>query len=180
MKRVQGGNGKAFLMSVEGVFGTKGRGTVATGRIERGTIKTGESVQIVGMSEEIRTVVVTGVEMFQKTLPEGLAGDNVGCLLRGVERNEIERGQVLAKPGSIKAHKVFQAQVYVLSKEEGGRHTPFFNGYRPQFYVRTTDETGAIKLPEGVGMVMAEDNIEMTVEMHQPVAIEEGGHFTIR
>src|SRR5712692_2620305 len=171
---------KPFLMSVEDVFGIKGRGTVATGRIERGTIKTGESVQIVGMSEEMRTVVVTGVEMFQKTLPEGLAGDNVGCLLRGVERNEIERGQVLAKPGSIKPHKVFQAQVYVLSKEEGGRHTPFFNGYRPQFYVRTTDVTGAIKLPEGVEMVMPGDNIEMTVELHQPVAMEEGVHFAIR
>src|SRR6266852_3636258 len=171
---------KPFLMSVEDVFGIKGRGTVATGRIERGTIKTGESVQIVGMSEEMRTVVVTGVEMFQKTLPEGLAGDNVGCLLRGVERNEIERGQVLAKPGSIKPHKVFQAQVYVLSKEEGGRHTPFFNGYRPQFYVRTTDVTGAIRLPEGVEMVMPGDNIEMTVELIQPVAMEEGVKFAIR
>src|SRR6266704_3598497 len=171
---------KPFLMSVEDVFGIKGRGTVATGRIERGTIKTGESVQIVGMKEELRTVVVTGVEMFQKTLPEGLAGDNVACLLRGVERNEIERGQVLAKPGSIKPHKVFQAQVYVLSKEEGGRHTPFFNGYRPQFYVRTTDVTGAIKLPAGVEMVMPGDNIEMTVELHQPVAMEEGVHFAIR
>ncbi len=167
-------------MSVEDVFGIKGRGTVATGRIERGTIKTGEAVQIVGMKEELRTVVVTGVEMFQKTLPEGLAGDNVGCLLRGVERAEIERGQVLAKPGSIKPHKVFQAQVYVLSKEEGGRHTPFFNGYRPQFYVRTTDVTGAIKLPEGVEMVMPGDNIEMTVELLQPVAMEEGVHFAIR
>ncbi len=171
---------KPFLMSVEDVFGIKGRGTVATGRIERGTIKTGETVQIVGMKEEIRTVVVTGVEMFQKTLPEGLAGDNVGCLLRGVERTDIERGQVLAKPGSIKPHKVFQAQVYVLSKEEGGRHTPFFNGYCPQFYVRTTDVTGAIKLPEGVEMVMPGDNIEMTVELHQPVAMEEGVHFAIR
>jgi elongation factor Tu len=145
---------KPFLMPVEDVFGIKGRGTVATGRIERGVIKTGESVDIVGMKEATRTVVVTGVEMFQKTLDQGLAGDNVGCLLRGVERSEIERGQVLAKPGSIKPHKVFQAQVYVLSKEEGGRHTPFFNGYRPQFYVRTTDVTGAIRLPEGVEMVM--------------------------
>src|SRR5713101_2889378 len=171
---------KPFLMSVEDVFGIKGRGTVATGRIERGTIKTGESVQIVGMTEEMRSVVVTGVEMFQKTLPEGLAGDNVGCLLRGVERTDIERGQVLAKPGSIKPHKVFKAQVYVLSKEEGGRHTPFFNGYRPQFYVRTADVTGAIKLPEGVEMVMPGDNIEMTVELHQPVAMEEGVHFAIR
>jgi elongation factor Tu len=171
---------KPFLMSVEDVFGIKGRGTVATGRIERGTIKVGESVQIVGMKDETRTVVVTGVEMFNKLLTEGLAGDNVGCLLRGVERSEIERGQVLAKPGSIKPHKKFQAQVYVLSKEEGGRHTPFFNGYRPQFYVRTTDVTGAIKLPEGVEMVMPGDNIEMTVELIQPVAMEEGVHFAIR
>src|SRR2546422_175254 len=151
---------KPFLMPIEDVFGIKGRGTVATGRIERGVIKVGESVEIVGMKEETRNVVVTGVEMFQKTLDQGMAGDNVGCLLRGVERAEIERGQVLAKPGSIKPHKVFKAQVYVLSKEEGGRHTPFFNGYRPQFYVRTTDVTGAIKLPEGVEMVMPGDNIE--------------------
>ena len=171
---------KPFLMPVEDVFGIKGRGTVATGRIERGTVKVSESVQIVGMKEETRTVVVTGVEMFNKLLQEGLAGDNVGCLLRGVERNEIERGQVLAKPGSIRPHKTFKAQVYVLSKEEGGRHTPFFNGYRPQFYVRTTDVTGAIKLPEGVEMVMPGDNIEMTVELIQPVAMEEGVHFAIR
>src|SRR5712691_5030667 len=171
---------KPFLMPVEDVFGIKGRGTVATGRIERGVIKVGESVEIVGMKEETRTVVVTGVEMFQKTLDQGMAGDNVGCLLRGVERSEIERGQVLAKPGSIKPHKVFQAQVYVLSKEEGGRHTPFFNGYRPQFYVRTTDVTGAIRLPGGVEMVMPGDNIEMTVELIQPIAMEEGVHFAIR
>ncbi|QBD80086.1 elongation factor Tu [Ktedonosporobacter rubrisoli] len=171
---------KPFLMPVEDVFGIKGRGTVATGRIERGSVKTGENVEIVGMKEESRTVVVTGVEMFQKTLDEGLAGDNVGCLLRGVERTDIERGQVLAKPGSIKPHKTFLAQVYVLSKEEGGRHTPFFNGYRPQFYVRTTDVTGAIKLPEGVEMVMPGDNIEMTVELIQPVAMEEGVSFAIR
>ena len=171
---------KPFLMPVEDVFGIKGRGTVATGRIERGVIKTGESIDIVGMKDATRTVVVTGVEMFQKTLDQGMAGDNVGCLLRGVERSEIERGQVLAKPGSIKPHKVFQAQVYVLSKEEGGRHTPFFNGYRPQFYVRTTDVTGAIRLPEGVEMVMPGDNIEMTVELIQPVAMEEGVHFAIR
>jgi len=171
---------KTFLMPVEDVFGIKGRGTVATGRIERGTVKVGESVQIVGMKEETRTVVVTGVEMFNKLLSEGIAGDNVGCLLRGVERNEIERGQVLARPNSIKPHKTFKAQVYVLSKEEGGRHTPFFNGYRPQFYVRTTDVTGAIKLPEGVEMVMPGDNIEMTVELIQPVAMEEGVHFAIR
>src|SRR6059036_3130385 len=171
---------KPFLMPVEDVFGIKGRGTVVTGRIERGQIKTGESVEIVGMKEQTRTVVVTGVEMFQKTLDQGLAGDNVGCLLRGVERQEIERGQVLAKPGSIKGHKTFQAQVYVLSKEEGGRHTPFFNGYRPQFYIRTTDVTGAIKLPQGVEMVIPGDNIEMTVELLQPVAMEEGVHFAIR
>ena len=171
---------KPFLMPVEDVFGIKGRGTVATGRIERGLIKVGEQVEIVGMKEETRTVVVTGVEMFQKTLDQGIAGDNVGCLLRGVERADIERGQVLAKPGSIKPHKTFQAQVYVLSKEEGGRHTPFFNGYRPQFYVRTTDVTGAIRLPEGVEMVMPGDNIEMTVELIQPVAMEEGVTFAIR
>src|SRR5579859_8280014 len=155
---------KPFLMPVEDVFGIKGRGTVATGRIERGIVKVGENIEIIGMKEETRTVVVTGVEMFQKTLDQGQAGDNVGCLLRGVERADIERGQVLAKPGSIKPHKNFLAEVYVLSKEEGGRHTPFFNGYRPQFYVRTTDVTGSIKLPEGVEMVMPGDNIEMTVE----------------
>src|ERR1700686_4200601 len=171
---------KPFLMPVEDVFGIKGRGTVATGRIERGIVKVGESVEIVGMKEETRSIVVTGVEMFQKTLDQGIAGDNVGCLLRGVERADIERGQVLAKPGSIKPHKNFLAQVYVLSKEEGGRHTPFFNGYRPQFYVRTTDVTGAIKLPEGVEMLMPGDNIEMTVELIQPVAMEEGVTFAIR
>ncbi len=171
---------KPFLMPVEDVFGIKGRGTVATGRIERGVIKVGESVDIVGMKEQTRTVVVTGVEMFQKTLDQGMAGDNVGCLLRGVERTDIERGQVLSKPNSIKPHRTFKAQVYVLSKEEGGRHTPFFNGYRPQFYVRTTDVTGAIKLPEGVEMVMPGDNIEMTVELIQPVAMEEGVKFAIR
>jgi elongation factor Tu len=169
-----------FLMPVEDVFGIKGRGTVATGRIERGQIKVGENVEIVGMKEQTRNVVVTGVEMFQKTLDSGIAGDNVGCLLRGVERTDIERGQVLAKPGSIKPHKKFKAQVYVLSKEEGGRHTPFFNGYRPQFYVRTTDVTGAIQLPEGVEMVMPGDNIEMTVELIQPVAMEAGVRFAIR
>src|ERR1700730_13848114 len=171
---------RPFLMPVEDVFGIKGRGTVATGRIERGIVKVGESVEIIGMKEETRSIVVTGVEMFQKTLDQGMAGDNVGCLLRGVERTDIERGQLLAKPGSIKPHKTFQAQVYVLSKEEGGRHTPFFNGYRPQFYVRTTDVTGAIKLPEGVEMVIPGDNIEMTVELIQPVAMEEGVHFAIR
>jgi elongation factor Tu len=171
---------RPFLMPVEDVFGIKGRGTVATGRIERGVVKVGENVEIIGMQETTRSVVVTGVEMFQKTLDTGMAGDNVGCLLRGIERTDIERGQVLAKPGSIKPHKTFKAQVYVLSKEEGGRHTPFFNGYRPQFYVRTTDVTGAIKLPEGVEMVMPGDNIEMTVELIQPVAMEEGVKFAIR
>ncbi len=171
---------KPFLMPIEDVFGIKGRGTVGTGRIERGQIKVGENVEIIGMKEETRNVVVTGVEMFQKTLDQGMAGDNVGLLLRGVERTDIERGQVLAKPGSIKPHKTFQAQVYVLSKEEGGRHTPFFNGYRPQFYIRTTDVTGAIKLPEGVEMVMPGDNIEMTVELIQPVAMEVGSKFAIR
>src|SRR2546423_673902 len=171
---------KPFLMPIEDVFGIKGRGTVGTGRIERGIVKTGDSVEIVGMKEETRTVVVTGVEMFQKTLDQGIAGDNVGCLLRGVERTEIERGQVLAKPGSIKPHRTFQAQVYVLSKEEGGRHTPFFNGYRPQFYVRTTDVTGAIRLPQGGEMGMPGDNIEMTGELIQPAAMEEGVTDTIR
>ena len=169
-----------FMMPIEDVFGIKGRGTVATGRIERGIVKVGENVEIVGMQETTRNVVVTGVEMFQKTLDSGQAGDNVGCLLRGIERADIERGQVLAKPGSIKPHKNFLAEVYVLSKEEGGRHTPFFNGYRPQFYVRTTDVTGAIKLKEGVEMVMPGDNVEMTVELIQPVAMEEGVKFTIR
>ena len=169
-----------FLMPVEDVFSIKGRGTVVTGRIERGVVKVGESIEIVGFSEAPRTVTVTGVEMFQKTLDQGEAGDNVGCLLRGVERNEIERGQVLAKPGSIKPHSKFLAQVYVLSKEEGGRHTPFFNGYRPQFYIRTTDVTGAIKLPEGVEMVIPGDNVTMAVELGTPVALEEGSRFAIR
>jgi elongation factor Tu len=167
-------------MPVEDVFSIKGRGTVATGRIERGVIKVGENVEIIGMKEEIRSVAVTGVEMFQKTLDQGEAGDNVGALLRGVERADIERGQVLAKPGSIKPHKSFKAQVYVLSKEEGGRHTPFFNGYRPQFYIRTTDVTGSIKLPEGMEMVMPGDNVEMDVELIVPIAMEEGVKFAIR
>jgi elongation factor Tu len=170
---------KPFLMPVEDVFGIKGRGTVVTGRIERGTIKTGEEIEIIGITETRKTTV-TGVEMFKKLLDEGQAGDNVGCLLRGVERDDVQRGQVLAKPGSIKPHTKFDAQVYVLSKEEGGRHTPFFNGYRPQFYLRTTDVTGAIKLPEGVEMVMPGDNITMQVELIQPVAIEEGLRFAIR
>ena len=171
---------KPFLMPIEDVFWIKGRGTVVTGRIERGWSRSARTIEIVGLNEAPRTVVVTGVEMFQKTLDQGEAGDNVGCLLRGVERDEIERGQVLAKPGSIKPHTKFKAQVYVLSKEEGGRHTPFFNGYRPQFYIRTTDVTGAIKLPEGVEMVMPGDNIKMRVELITPVAMEEGSRFAIR
>ena len=170
---------QAFLMPIEDVFGIKGRGTVVTGRIERGRVKTGDEVEIVGLGER-RKVVVTGVEMFQKTLDNGEAGDNVGCLLRGVERTEIERGQVLCKPGSINPHTKVRAEVYVLSKEEGGRHTPFFNGYRPQFYIRTTDVTGNIVLPEGVEMVMPGDNIEMGVELITPVAIEDGLRFAIR
>ena len=170
-----------FLMPIEDVFGIKGRGTVVTGRIERGKVKVGETIEIVGMNEEVpRKTVVTGVEMFQKTLDEGMAGDNVGCLLRGVERGDIERGQVLAQPGSISPHKRFAAQVYVLKKDEGGRHTPFFPGYRPQFYIRTTDVTGSIHLPEGTEMVMPGDNIVMDVELIVPVAIEEGLRFAIR
>ncbi len=168
-----------FLMPVEDVFGIKGRGTVVTGRIERGKVKVGDEVEIVGFRESRKTVV-TGVEMFQKTLDEGVAGDNVGCLLRGIEREEIERGQVLCKPGSITPHKKFEAEVYVLSKDEGGRHTPFLPGYRPQFYIRTTDVTGTIGLPEGVEMVMPGDNVKMTVELITPVAVEEGLRFAIR
>jgi elongation factor Tu len=170
---------KTFLMPIEDVFGIKGRGTVVTGRVERGVVKPGEEIEIVGMGER-RKVVVTGVEMFQKTLDEGLAGDNVGCLLRGVERDEVQRGQVLSKPGSINPHTKFQAEVYVLGKEEGGRHTPFFPGYRPQFYIRTTDVTGAITLPENTEMVMPGDNVQMGVELITPVAIEEGLRFAIR
>jgi elongation factor Tu len=170
---------KPFLMPIEDVFGIKGRGTVVTGRVERGVVKPGEEIEIVGMGER-RKVVVTGVEMFQKTLDEGLAGDNVGCLLRGVERDEVQRGQVLSKPGSINPHTRFQAEVYVLGKEEGGRHTPFFPGYRPQFYIRTTDVTGAITLPENTEMVMPGDNVQMGVELITPVAIEEGLRFAIR
>jgi elongation factor Tu len=170
-----------FLMPVEDVFAIKGRGTVVTGRIERGKVKISETIEIIGMTEEApRKIVVTGVEMFQKTLDEGIAGDNVGCLLRGVERTDVERGQVLAQPNSIKPHKKFRAQVYVLKKEEGGRHTPFFPGYRPQFYIRTTDVTGAIELPAGMEMVMPGDNVEMGVELIVPVAIEDGLRFAIR
>jgi elongation factor Tu len=168
-----------FLMPVEDVFGIKGRGTVVTGRVERGKVATGDEIEIVGMGER-RKVIVTGVEMFQKTLEAGEAGDNVGCLLRGVERTEVQRGQVLSKPGSINPHTRFQAEVYVLSKEEGGRHTPFFPGYRPQFYIRTTDVTGIIGLPAGMEMVMPGDNIQMGVELITPVAIEEGLRFAIR
>jgi len=170
---------KPFLMPIEDVFGIKGRGTVVTGRIERGRIKTGEEIEIVGFGETRRSVV-TGVEMFRKILDDGQAGDNVGCLLRGVERTDVFRGQVLAKPGSIKPHTHFAAQVYVLSKEEGGRHTPFFNGYRPQFYIRTTDVTGSVELPEGVEMVMPGDNVRMTIKLIEPVALEEGLRFAIR
>jgi elongation factor Tu len=170
-----------FLMPIEDVFGIKGRGTVVTGRIEQGKVTVGETIEIVGMSEEApRKTVVTGVEMFQKTLDEGIAGDNVGCLLRGIERTDVERGQVLAHPNSIKPHKKFKAQVYVLKKDEGGRHTPFFPGYRPQFYIRTTDVTGAIELPSGMEMVMPGDNVEMGVELIVPVAIKEGLRFAIR
>ena len=168
-----------FLMPIEDVFGIKGRGTVVTGRIERGRIHVGEEVEIVGL-EETRKTVVTGVEMFKKLLDEGEAGDNVGCLLRGMSREDVQRGQVLALPGSINPHTRFEAQVYVLSKDEGGRHTPFFPGYRPQFYVRTTDVTGSIGLPEGMEMVMPGDNVTMKVELIQPVAVEEGLRFAIR
>jgi elongation factor Tu len=170
---------KPFLMPVEDVFGIKGRGTVATGRIERGVVKVSEEVEIVGV-RATRKVVVTGVEMFKKILDEGRAGDNVGLLLRGIEREDIERGQVMAKPGSIKPHTTFKAQVYVLTKEEGGRHTPFYNGYRPQFYLRTTDVTGSISLPEGAEMVMPGDNVEMGVELITPIALEVGQRFAIR
>ena len=168
-----------FLMPIEDVFGIKGRGTVVTGRIERGRIQVGEEVEIVGL-EDTRTTVVTGVEMFKKLLDEGEAGDNVGCLLRGMDREDVQRGQVLALPGSINPHTTFEAQVYVLSKDEGGRHTPFFPGYSPQFYVRTTDVTGSIGLPEGTEMVMPGDNVTMKVELIQPVAVEEGLRFAIR
>jgi len=171
---------KPFLMPVEDVFTITGRGTVATGRVERGTIKVGNEVEIVGFNDRPRKTVATGVEMFRKTLEEAEAGDNIGVLLRGIDRDEVERGQVLAKPGSIKPHTKFNAQVYVLKKEEGGRHTPFFPGYRPQFYFRTTDVTGSIKLPEGVEMVMPGDNITMEIELITPIAIEEGLRFAIR
>ncbi len=171
---------KPFLMPVEDVFSITGRGTVATGRIERGLVKTGDNVEIVGLTEDPRTVVVTGVEMFKKLLDDAQAGDNVGLLLRGVQRTDIERGQVLAKPGSIKPHTKFESEVFVLSKEEGGRHTPFFNGYRPQFYFRTTDVTGDIQLEEGVEMVMPGDNAKFIIELITPIAMDEGLRFAIR
>jgi elongation factor Tu len=171
---------RPFLMPVEDVFSITGRGTVATGRIEQGVVHTGDNVEIVGIHPETRTTVVTGVEMFRKILDEGQAGDNVGCLLRGVKREDIERGQVLCKPGSITPHTQYKAEVYVLKKEEGGRHTPFFNGYRPQFYFRTTDVTGVAKLPEGTEMVMPGDNVQMEIELIQPIAMDAGLRFAIR
>ncbi len=171
---------KPFLMPVEDVFSITGRGTVATGRVERGTVKVQETVEIVGLTDVKRPVVVTGVEMFRKLLDQAIAGDNIGVLLRGVQRNEIERGQVLAKPGSINPHTHYTGKVYVLTKEEGGRHTPFFNGYRPQFYFRTTDVTGVAELPEGVEMVMPGDSVQMTIKLITPIAIEEGLRFAIR
>jgi elongation factor Tu len=170
---------KPFLMPVEDVFSIKGRGTVVTGRIERGVVKVNETVEIVGIKDTTNTVV-TGVEMFKKQLDEGQAGDNVGLLLRGVEKNDVERGQVLAKPGSITPHTEFEAEIYVLAKEEGGRHTPFFKGYRPQFYIRTTDVTGMVELPSGVEMIMPGDTTKISVKLIQPVAIEEGLRFAIR
>jgi elongation factor Tu len=170
---------KPFLMPVEDVFGIKGRGTVATGRVERGIVKTGDEIEIVGI-KDTRKTVVTGVEMFHKTLDSGEPGDAVGCLLRGIEREDIERGQVLAAPGSITPHTHFEAEVYVLTKEEGGRHTPFFNGYKPQFYIRTLDITGVAELPKGVEMVMPGDNIKMTIKLIYPVALEQGLRFAIR
>jgi len=171
---------KPFLMPVEDVFSITGRGTVATGRVERGVIKVGDPIEILGLTEEPKQSTCTGVEMFRKLLDQAQAGDNIGALLRGVNREDIQRGQVLIKPGTVKAHTTFTCQIYVLSKEEGGRHTPFFSNYRPQFYFRTTDVTGIIKLPEGVEMVMPGDNIEMTVELIAPIAIEEGTRFAIR
>lgn len=171
---------KPFMMPVEDVFSITGRGTVATGRVERGQVKVGDVVEILGLEEEVKSTTVTGVEMFRKLLDYAEAGDNIGALLRGVSREDIQRGQVLAKPGTVKAHTKFKAEVYVLSKEEGGRHTPFFTNYRPQFYFRTTDVTGITQLPEGVEMVMPGDNIEMTVELIAPIAVEEGTKFSIR
>ena len=171
---------KPFLMPVEDVFSITGRGTVATGRVQRGVLHVNEEVEIVGITDEIRKVVVTGIEMFRKLLDEAMPGDNIGALIRGVQRDEIERGQVLCKPGSVTPHKKFTAQVYVLTKDEGGRHTPFFNNYRPQFYFRTTDVTGVCELPAGTEMCMPGDNVEMTVELIHRVAMEQGLRFAIR
>jgi elongation factor Tu len=170
---------KPFMMPIEDVFSISGRGTVVTGRVERGKVKVGEEVEIVGY-RDTQKKVVTGIEMFRKLLDEGVAGDNIGVLLRGVEKDDVERGQVLAKPGTIKPHTKFKAEVYILSKEEGGRHTPFFNGYRPQFYIRTTDVTGSLNLPDGVEMVMPGDNTTISAELMVPVAIEKGSRFAIR
>jgi len=171
---------KPFLMPIEDIFTITGRGTVVTGRVERGIVKVGEEVEIVGMQEATQKSVVTGVEMFRKLLDEGRAGDNIGALLRGIDKDAVERGQVLAKPGSIKGHKKFKAEVYVLTKDEGGRHTPFFNGYRPQFYFRTTDVTGVCTLPQGVEMVMPGDNVTMAIELIQPIGMEKELRFAIR
>jgi elongation factor Tu len=171
---------RPFMMPVEDVFSIKGRGTVVTGRVDRGRVKTGEAVEIIGLQEKSRASVVTGVEMFHKTLDEGMAGDNLGLLLRGIERTDVERGQVVAKPGSITPHKRFMSQVYVLTRDEGGRHKPFFPGYRPQFYIRTMDVTGSITLPAGVEMVMPGDNVNLEVELIVPVALEQGSKFAIR
>jgi elongation factor Tu len=171
---------KSFLMSIEDVFSIKGRGTVATGRVERGKVKVGDEVDIVGIRPDVKKSVVTGVEMFNKTLDEGQAGDNLGVLLRGIEKEDLERGQVLAKPGSITPHKKYEAEAYILTKEEGGRHTPFFNGYRPQFYFRTTDVTGVVSLTGGAEMVMPGDNVKVNVELLTAVAMDEGLRFAIR
>jgi elongation factor Tu len=170
---------KPFMMPIEDVFSISGRGTVVTGRVERGKVKVGEEIEIVGFKPTVKKVV-TGVEMFRKLLDAGEAGDNIGVLLRGVEKDDVERGQVLCKPGTIKPHTKFKGEVYILSKDEGGRHTPFFNGYRPQFYIRTTDVTGSLKLPEGVEMVMPGDNTSINAELHTPVALEKGARFAIR
>lgn len=171
---------KPFLMPVEDVFTISGRGTVSTGRVERGSVKVGEEVEVIGLGKETKKTTITGIEMFRKTLDEGQAGDNVGLLLRGIEKEDIERGQVIAKPGTVKPHTEFEAEIYVLKKEEGGRHSPFFKGYRPQFYIRTTDVTGEVGLPEGVEMVMPGDNIKITAKLIYPVALEEGLRFAIR
>ncbi|MGB3129794.1 MAG: EF-Tu/IF-2/RF-3 family GTPase, partial [Dehalococcoidia bacterium] len=170
---------KPFLMPVEDVFSIKGRGTVVTGRVERGIVKAGQEIEIVGM-KETRKTIVTGVEMFHKTLTDGQPGDAIGCLLRGIERDDVERGQVLAQAGSIKPHTTFEAAVYILTKEEGGRHTPFFNGYKPQFYIRTMDVTGSIELPSGVEMAMPGDDIKAKIKLHAPIALEEGVRFAVR